>query len=202
VLTVIADEPEAAGCWQARVMPLHYAALRLSPSCYRCGSRRSGETWARRGAFVLIASWAAAFAWDAMKGKGSMLTKLTTGKYRTGQVWRFKTRPGEEDATLTVVRVESSEKLGVIVHVSVEGVRIESPGAPGGFSDTLQHCPFSEEAIEESVTTLVGEAETLPAFEEGYRMWREAFDAGEASIFSTTVAEAVGAIESAINQNQ
>jgi protoporphyrinogen oxidase len=79
-------------------------------------------------------------------------------------------------------------------------VHIKNPRAPGGFSDTLQHGPFSEEAIAASVTTLMGETKTLPAYEEGYREWRKAFDAGKAGVFSITVADAVGFMESAINR--
>lgn len=158
------------------------------------------KLWARWIACVAIACSGTAFASDARKGKDSMLTELNTGKYRVGQVWKFKPRPGEDGSTLTVVRVESSKDRGVIVHVSVEGVHIKNPRAPGGFSDTLQHAPFSEEAIARSVTTLVGETKTLPSHEEGYRQWRKAFDAGKAGVFSITVAEAVGFMESAINR--
>lgn len=158
------------------------------------------KTWARWIACIAIAFWGAAFGVDAEKGKDSMLTELNTGKYRVGQIWKFKPRPGEDGATLTVVRVESSKDLGVVVHVSVKGVHIKNPGAPGGFSDTLQHGPFSEDAIAKSVTTLVGETKTLPAYEEGYREWRKAFDAGKAGVFSITVAEVVGVMESAINR--
>lgn len=158
------------------------------------------KTWARWIACIAIACWATALASDAKKGKDSKLTELNTGKYRAGQVWKFKPRPGEDGATLTVVRVESSKDLGVIVHVSVKGVHIRNPRAPGGFSDTLQHGPFSEAAIAKSVTTLVGETKTLPAYEAGYREWRKAFDARKAGVFSITVAEAVGFMESAINR--
>jgi hypothetical protein len=129
-----------------------------------------------------------------------MLTESNTGKYRVGQIWKFKPRAGEDGATLTVVRVESSKELGVIVHVSVKGVRIKNPHAPGGYTDALQHGPFSEEAISKSVTTLVGETKVLPPYEEGYREWRKAFDAGKGGIFTITVAETVGFMESAINR--
>ncbi len=131
--------------------------------------------------------------------KGTALTEMST-KYRVGQIWKFRPRPGEEGATLTVVRVESSPDAGVIVHVSVNGVHIRSPRAPGGFIDKLQHAPFSEAAIAKSVTELMGETKTLPAFEEGYREWRRAFDAGKGGVFAITVAEAVAVLDEAINK--
>jgi hypothetical protein len=129
-----------------------------------------------------------------------VLSELTTGKYRVGQTWQFNARPGEENATLTIVRVESSPLLGVIVHVSLSGLRIASPQAPGGFTDALAHAPFSEAAIEKSVTALVGENRTLPAFEESYRLWRNAFDEGNGGIFTITVATAVRLAEEGLKK--
>jgi hypothetical protein len=158
------------------------------------------KTWARLIAFVAIACWGAAFASDAKKAGTSILTELNTGKYRVGQVWKFRSRPGEDGATLTVVRVESSKDFGVIVHVSVKGLHIKNPRAPGGFNDTLQHGPFTEQAIAKSVTMLVGTTKTLPQYEEGYRLWRKEFDAGNAGVFSVTVAEVVGFMEAGINR--
>jgi hypothetical protein len=158
------------------------------------------KRWVRWTACVAFAFWATAFAVDAQEGKNAMLTELNTGKYRVGQIWKFKPRAGEDGATLTVVRVESNKALGIIVHVSVTDLRIKSPHAPGGYTDRLQHAPFSEEAISKSVTTLVGETKALPAYEEGYREWRKAFDAGKGGIFTITVAEAVAFMESAINR--
>lgn len=157
------------------------------------------RTWIRWMACVASIWCGTAVASDA-KGKDVMLMEVNTGKYRVGQVWKFTPRPGEDGATLTVVRVEGSKAAGVIVHVSVNGVHIKNPRAPGGFSDTLQHAPFSENAISKSVTTLVGETKALPAFEEGYREWRKAWDAGKAGAFDITVSEAVGVMESAINR--
>ena len=40
----------------------------------------------------------------------------------------------------------------------------------------------------------------LPDFEEGYGMWRKAFDAGNAGAYSITVAEAVEVMEKTLNR--
>jgi len=81
----------------------------------------------------------------------------------------------------------------------VRGVHVKNPRAPEGFNDSLQHLPFSEEAISKSVTILVGKTKDLPAYDEGYREWRKAWDAGKAGAFAMTVAETVGLLESTLD---
>lgn len=128
-----------------------------------------------------------------------MLKALKRGKYRVGQRWGYRARPGEEASLLTIVRVESSPKLGVVVHVSLEGVRIKSAQAPSGFVDAIAHMPFAESAIDRSVTHLVSSDASLPDFEAGYREWRRAIKAKAGGIFSITVAEGVEFVESTLN---
>jgi hypothetical protein len=128
-----------------------------------------------------------------------VLTDAKDPRYHAGEKWRFRSRPGEEDATLTIVKIESSAELGVIVHVSLEGVRIKNPHAPGGFSETVAHMPFSEAAVERSVTELQGKGDPAPKFEDGYREWRTAFEKKKAGIFTITVGEGVSFMEKVLN---
>jgi hypothetical protein len=120
--------------------------------------------------------------------------------FQPGQVWRYRARPGEEDSTLTVLKVETHPELGVIVHVAVSGVRVRNPLAPSGYAGEIGHLPFAEEAVLDSVTDRVQGGAPTGAGEEGYREWRRAFDAGEGGVFTTSVAEAVGFIEQALGQ--
>lgn len=129
-----------------------------------------------------------------------MLVDSTTSKYHVGEKWKFNARPGEDDAALTVVKVESAWDRETIVHISVEGVRIKNEQAPEGYSPVISHMPFTEEAIDKSVTSLLAKESPLPDFEEGYREWRKAFDAGRAGAFTITVGEGVELMEKAINQ--
>lgn len=128
-----------------------------------------------------------------------MLTETSVGKYHVGEKWKFRSRPGEESATLIIVKVESSATLGVIVHASLQGVHIKSAHSPTGYSETVAHMPFAEAAIEKSVTELVERGVPLPAFEEGYRQWRAAFDSHKGGIFTITVGESVAFMEKAMN---
>lgn len=122
-------------------------------------------------------------------------------KYKVGQVWSYKTRSGEEKSYFIVLRVEDDAKLGKIVHIAVRGLRMKNPRSPDGISDEVNHMPFSEEAINKSALTLLKVKTDLPDYEEGYQMWREAFDAGNAGIYTITLAEAVRVMEATLKQH-
>ena len=125
---------------------------------------------------------------------------MTESRYQVGQTWHYKTRPGEEESTFTVLKVESHPVVETIVHVSVQGVRLENPQAPNGFSGEIKHMPFAEEAIDKSVLDMVSKNNPIPDYQEGYEQWRAAFEKGSAGIFTITLAEAVGFMEEAFRQ--
>ena len=114
-------------------------------------------------------------------------TDQPTSTFRAGQVWAIKTPRDQPNAKLTVLRVESREKVGTIIHIAVSGVSY------GNGHTTIQHLPFTQAAVERSVTTLERESGPIPDFAEGYRLWREAWDAGSGGVFSITVADAIDA---------
>lgn len=125
----------------------------------------------------------------------SRLVDVTDSQYQPGQVWAYRTRPGEDSSTLTVLRFERADTLGVIVHVAVEGLTIRNPSAPDGLIRRLAHLPFAKDAIDRSVVRKVRDAGPVPDYAEGYREWRRAFDAGKGGVFTITVAEAVALLE-------
>jgi hypothetical protein len=127
------------------------------------------------------------------------LVDTTDSPYKVGQVWSYRTRPQEPRATLTVVKVESHPKLGTIVHISLQGLQMKNPRVPGGRSDTVSHLPFAVSALDKSIVKLLHENAPLPEFQGGYKEWRSAFDAGNAGIFTITVAESVDFVETAMN---
>ena len=129
-----------------------------------------------------------------------MLVDTTASRFHVGERWRYRTRPREEDSLLTVLKVEAHPRLGVIVHVSVDGLRIKNPHAPTGFSRKVGHMPMAEQALEGSVTALVKTEADLPAFAEGYRLWRSGFDEGKAGTFTCSVADALGHMESILGE--
>lgn len=111
-------------------------------------------------------------------------------RFRPGQVWAFKTPADQPDARLTILLVESRAPTGTIVHVAVSGLTLPTGGS------TIQHMPFTEDAIARSVTTLLESSGPIPDFAEGYLRWKQ--DKG--GVFTTTVAEGLDAIVSAVKK--
>jgi hypothetical protein len=90
--------------------------------------------------------------------------------YKPGQVWSYKTRPGEEESTITILRVETTPKLGTIVHVQIQKWKLENCKGNKGDS-TMDHAPFSKAAIDKSVVKLLRTEKDIPDFDEGYKDW-------------------------------
>ncbi len=128
------------------------------------------------------------------------MTDALAQEFKEGQVWSYHTRPNEQGSTLLINRVESHAKLGAIFHISVSGVKVKNRRAPGGITNDLPHFPVSRKTLEDSVVKLVGTSAPNPAYREGYATWKQAFEAGNAGIFTISVAEIVGFIEKAVNQ--
>ena len=123
------------------------------------------------------------------------LVETTRSAFRPGQVWSYRTRPGDDSSTVVVLRVEEAPTLGVIVHVAVEGLDIRNPKAPDGRITRAQHLPFAEAAVKRSVVNKLRDDAPIPAVEDGYRAWREAYDQHKGGIFTITIAEAVQLLE-------
>ena len=106
-------------------------------------------------------------------------------KFVPGQVWKYKTRQNEESSTLTILKVESLAKMGTIIHIRVDKIRLRNcTGGPE--PNKFEHMPFAREAIEHSVTKMVKEG-NVPDFKEGYEEWRKACG----GVYTITVAEAL-----------
>jgi len=91
--------------------------------------------------------------------------------YAPGQVWSYRARDGESESTITILRVESLPKIGINVHVRIDGIRLWNCSG-GGSPTTIQHAPFTKESINKSVLRLESKKVELPDFEEGYSNWK------------------------------
>jgi hypothetical protein len=119
-------------------------------------------------------------------------------KYEPGQVWSYKTRPGEESSRLTILEVETHAKAGTLVHVRVSDVKIKKAD---GILDVIEHLPCAEEALDQSDVELVAEDAELPDFSEGYKLWKEAFDKGQAGAFAVPIAKSIEVMEQILTEN-
>lgn len=115
----------------------------------------------------------------------------TSDKFRAGQVWKYDTRPGEDNSTLTILNVEKYENGDAIIHVRLDGIKLYNPNSASGYSNSIGHLPFSDEAISRSVVTLAGVIDSLPDFSDGYNQWKEAWESGKAGYWKVEVKEAV-----------
>ena len=134
-----------------------------------------------------------------------MLKDADDSVYQPGQEWSYKSRPGEDDATFTVCKVEKHPQHGTIIHIGLEGLNVKNPMQKSGFSDSVSHMAFSEQAIDKSVLKILKKQAPLPEdlqedFNLAYKDWCEDFEAGKAAVFSIPIAEAIDYIERAINE--
>lgn len=129
---------------------------------------------------------------EAVDSDGARLTETSDSRFHPGQVWGFKSPEGQPNARLTILRVEEGAKVGRIVHIAISGVSY------GDGHSSIPHLPFSEAAIEGSVTTLDSERSPLPDYAEGYKQWRSAFDSGKGGVFTISVAKAYSAVTGAL----
>jgi hypothetical protein len=119
-------------------------------------------------------------------------TNVVDQKFHPGQVWTYQSRPSETTSTLTILRVDSSEKSGVIIHIRVDGLRAHNPR--GELVTHVEHMPFTRDAMLLSVDHLLKSNQSLPNLE-GLDRWRA--DCG--GVYTISVRDAVDVMEKTLN---
>lgn len=121
-------------------------------------------------------------------------------QFAPGQVWKYKTRPNEPGSRITIVRVDTDDpEFGNIIHIYLSDLDISNAAAPGGKTTFVNHMPYAEEVLAESVVELESEDQPLPEnYQDGYQLWREAFEKDEAGIFTVSVVEAIEFVQASI----
>ncbi len=108
-----------------------------------------------------------------------------------GQIWQYQTRTGEENSTVTILKLE--ERNGSqIAHICVSDVMVQ------GELKELTHLPFSRKSVEESLTKLVSSNNPLPEYQEGYEQWNFEFNKGQAGVFTDSIKNIVNNISDMI----
>jgi hypothetical protein len=122
------------------------------------------------------------------------LDESKDSKFHVGDIWQYKTRPAEERSRITILRIENSPSVGIIVHVAVDNLTWQDcQNKP--FAQSIPHMPFARSAIEASVTKRIASTRDLPKFEEGYRGWRDAFSKQHAGVYIIPMKYAVSVAE-------
>jgi hypothetical protein len=152
----------------------------------------------KRWLLALFVSFAAVCTLRAQIGvlpqRDTTLSAATDEKFKVGDEWEYRTRKSEEKSTLTILKVESSPELGIIVHVAVNKIRLAN--CHGGPSpDSVPHMPFARRALDDSVTKKIASDRPLPNYEDGYNEWKEAYSRKQAGIYVVPVSKAVAVAE-------
>ncbi|KRA20805.1 hypothetical protein [Lysobacter sp. Root604] len=122
-------------------------------------------------------------------------------EYQTGQIWQYKTRPGEEQSRLYIAKVETLSNGELAFHIYLDNLRISNERLPGQVQTELPHAPVSTKTLDLSVIKLQGSTANPPDVSEGYAAWREAYDAGEGGVFTIPVSQIVDFIEEVARQH-
>ena len=142
------------------------------------------------------------FILEGCQTESKTTSRYQDPKYKEGQQWDYQTRKGEENSYLTILKVEQYDDKEVIIHIAVEEAKMKNPNLANGYSNRIAHLPFSRQALEKSGLKLKKESEAIPHFSEGYQQWKQAFNAGKAGFFTTTVAEAVEFVEQEMKKKE
>ena len=118
---------------------------------------------------------------------GASLTEVTDARLAVGQSWRYRTRPGDEASRVIIARIEQHAHAGVIVHIAVSAVAVPCRSEP----TNVLHLPFQRDALAAELTELDAAQVPLPAFQEGYLMWRDAFERAGAGVFDARLADVI-----------
>lgn len=125
--------------------------------------------------------------------------KTILSQYKVGQVWSYKTRLNEHESSFIVIKVDSNSEYGNIISIALRNLKIKNPGSPDGFTNAINHLPFTEKAIDKSAVKLRRESEDVTDFQKGYNLWKESFNVGRAGVYTITIAEVVDSIEEVFN---
>jgi hypothetical protein len=101
-------------------------------------------------------------------------------------VWTYTTRSEDVGSTLTILKVESIDKVGVIIHVRLDGLKMRR--ADGHVLDSIQHMPFTRKALASSAVRKQSSGK-IPDYADGYANWSAACG----GVYTISVKEAVEA---------
>lgn len=139
------------------------------------------------------------FSFFGLFGQNKNDKSLKTHELKSGQIWKYNTRKGEEKSRVVILKVEDYGRKGQVVHIAVNQLKIKNQQIEEGYSKDIGHLPFNKESLLKSLTKLEGTIDKLPEYMDGYLQWKEAFDNGEGGVFTIEVKDVVDFIEKSMN---
>jgi len=113
--------------------------------------------------------------------------------YMPGQVWTYRTVPGDDASRVVIGKVEVLEKDGMVIHAMITDLSLPDALSPGGGSMmyNITHVPLTKSALDQSVLKLDGSRQIDKVFDEAYAEWREAYDKNQAGLVDRPLADIV-----------
>lgn len=111
-------------------------------------------------------------------------------RYATGQVWEYRTRPGDEGSLLKIQKIETDPrfaKAGPVYHISVIGFHLANPR----IRPVLPHAPVTRRVLDASVTRLSGVRPLFPDAVPGIVQWQSA----HGGVYTIPVAQIIDALD-------
>lgn len=117
-------------------------------------------------------------------------------KFAAGQTWSYRTRDHESASRAHIVGVEPVDNGRSIYHVFIDNLAVANPEAPRGLQSMLSHAPVSLETLEASLLEqLPDEEPELVGFAEGYDIWKQDYESGDAGFFLMPLDEIIQYVE-------
>jgi hypothetical protein len=115
--------------------------------------------------------------------------------YAEGQVWTYDHRPGEDDSRVVIRKIGLEPEDGEVFHVSILSVKLRNHRVPGGAQPAMHHAAVLRTTLDKSLREVTPITNDDPAWENGYAVWRQAYDNGDAGVFELSVPEILAYIE-------
>jgi hypothetical protein len=114
-------------------------------------------------------------------------------RYAEGQVWEYRTAPGDEGSLVRIQKIERAPGLGLVYHLSLIGVRLGD-----GIPPELPHIPVSRETLDASLTRLAGGTHAFPDPAPGIAEWR----AAQGGVFTIPLAEIAAIVRETVGSQK
>jgi hypothetical protein len=120
---------------------------------------------------------------------------MTRPEYAPGQAWTYRTRQGAEGSTVVIRKKDVEPEDGEVFHISILGANLRNHRVDGGLQPSMHHAAVARTTLDQSLLAYIGDGDEDEAWMDGYAVWRQAYDNGDAGVFDTSVAEILDYIE-------
>lgn len=94
-------------------------------------------------------------------------------KYAVGQCWSYDTRPGFESSRIVIGAIEENADVGEVICVTLIDVPLMLHKGEEAGPATIDFVPFSRQAIDSSVRSLLGNEPPSAEFAGHHENWKE-----------------------------